>query len=121
MICVSIDHDLFLILFSLHAVLGTDYEFDAGSSVTFQPGDFNTSASEPMCLNISLLIDDAIEGDHSFQLFISSELSEPEITPGANSNATITINDQNSTQCITPQLYTLDNSNVIITIYNLNV
>lgn len=89
------------LMFLFFAVLGTDYEFTAGSSVTFEPGDFTIwPAPDPMCLNISLLTDDTIEGDHSFQLFISSELAEPEITPGDSSNVTITIYDQNSMLCI---------------------
>ena len=76
-------------------MLGTDYEFVAGSSVTFEPGDFTTwPLPEPMCLSISLLNDEAIEGDHTFQLFISSDLSEPEITPGNDAVVNITIIDQ---------------------------
>ena len=47
----------------------------------------------PNCVDVNLLEDNAIEGDHSFQLFISSNLSEPEITPGMNSTVTITITD----------------------------
>ena len=65
--------------------------------MTFEPSDFTTwPAPQPRCLNVSLLVDDAVEGDHTFQLFILSELSEPEITPGDTSNVTITIYDQNS-------------------------
>ena len=78
-------------------VLGTDYEFTSGSSVTFEPADFTTwPLPDPMCLNVSLLSDEAIEGDHTFQLFISSELSEPEITPGDNATVNITIYDLTS-------------------------
>ncbi len=77
---------------------GIDYEFEAGSSVTFEPSDFTVwPAPEPMCLNISLLSDASLEGDHSFEVVILAENSEPEITPGANSVATVTISDQNST------------------------
>ena len=82
------------------AVRGIDYEFEAGSSVTFQPSDFSLSpAPQPMCLNISLLSDSSLEGDHTFQVVIAAENSEPEITPGADSIAMVTISDQNSTQC----------------------
>lgn len=86
-----------VIFLCFYIVLGTDYEFVAGSSVTFAPGDFTIWPSpQPMCLNITLLNDDAIEGDHTFQLFISSDLSEPEITPGNDAVVNITIADLTS-------------------------
>ena len=89
-----------LLIYLTVAVRGVDYDFEAGSSVTFQPSDFSLwPAPQPMCLNISLFSDSSIEGDHTFQVIIAAENSEPEITPGTNSVATVTISDQNSMQC----------------------
>lgn len=81
--------------YSLFAtVFGTDYSFMESSSVTFEPEDFNNMSSQ-MCLDVSLLSDSALEGDHSFQLLILSNLSEPEITPGSDNVVTISISDSN--------------------------
>ena len=63
------------------------------SSITFQPEDFNSSLSVSKCVTVSILTDQAIEGDHYFDLVILSELSDPEITPGTLSTLTIQIND----------------------------
>ena len=78
-------------LFYFSSVLGTDYDFVGSSSVTFEPDDFTMMT--PQCVSVSLLPDNAFEGDHSFQLFISSDLSELDISPGVNNITTITITD----------------------------
>ena len=76
-------------------MLGEDFDFVGSSSVTFEPEDFSTwPAPSPACVTVSLLNDNAIEGDHDFELFIASNLSEPEISPGNMSVLPISIEDE---------------------------
>ena len=80
--------------------MNVDYDFVGSSSVTFQPEAFNSSLSVSECVFVSLLLDMAIEGDHYFDLLISSELSNPEITPGNLSVLTIHIEDTTNSKFV---------------------
>ena len=76
-------------------VLGDDYTLPAGTSVTYSSG---VSASVTECVNISTVDDDALEGDHSFTVFISS--TDPSVTIGNLSAQEVTINDNEGSYCI---------------------
>ena len=71
-----------------------DNDFSSmGRTATFEVGAVNGSE---VCLNMSLLIDDILEGDQTFEGFIVSNTEPPSATIGSDPDITlITIEDKN--------------------------
>ena len=83
------DSDNYSQLLSFYAVLGQDYTATDPLTVTFE--DQVTSNGSLSCAYITIIDDDALEGDHNFTVMV--DMTEPPITIGGPSSAQVNIED----------------------------
>ena len=75
---------------SLLAVEDSDFSVADPLTVTFNSG--TTSSGDTACADITILDDDALEGDHSFTVQLTST-TPTGVTIGTDSSTTVTIQD----------------------------
>ena len=75
---------------SLLTVVGSDFTVEDPLTVTFNSG--TTSSGDTACADITVLDDDALEGDHSFTVQLAST-TPTGVTIGTDSSTTVTIQD----------------------------
>jgi len=88
----------FKILYTFHslAVENEDYEVPAPFEVTFDTMSTNGSLA---CVNITILQDFALEGDHAFTVHLLPPLSPDVVTIASPVNTTVVIADDES-KCV---------------------
>ena len=75
---------------SLLTVVGSDFTVEDPLTVTFNSG--TTSSGDTACADITVLDDDALEGDHSFTVQLAST-TPTGVTIGTDSSTTVTVQD----------------------------
>ena len=83
------EYILFMYIFSYLLVVGQDFN-PPNATVTFSSGQSPTS----QCINVNIISDDNFEGDHNFQVELTS--ISPAVAMGTGATATIIIQDDDS-------------------------
>ena len=83
------------IYFVLHSVLGEDFTMEAGDLFQAAFIAMSTSDGDRACDNVTIINDDVLEGEHSFEVQIAS--TDPQLTNINPASAMVTIQDNEGT------------------------
>ena len=87
---------LFYLVFLSYTVLDMDYSISGPATITFSAG--STVSGTTACANVTIIDDDAVEGNHSFTVHVAGSELDPggvysELMTGIPSYATVNIID----------------------------
>ena len=96
--------------FVWHTVFGEDFTLEAGDAFQATFVALSTSDGDTACDTITIIDDDVLEGEHSFEIQIAS--TDPQLTIITPASAMVTIQDNEGTELCCCN----DNSQVLCTL-----